>query len=158
MIFYVKDNEPFIPDEINPVFALTAKAVLKAAKLNLTYTMRTTSLQNAAKSGNIEKMSELMQKVFQVNGKKYAEFMEMSGAEFAEVDDSFFADKDVEFYRNQINILCDFAAISVVIEHRLFGAMSEAIKRRTGKNTEEIKFFTNQTEIIPVKEEEPAEE
>ena len=157
MKFYVLNGEPFIPEAINPVFALSAKATIKIAKINLAYQMRATSLQKVAKTEDKEKMLELMQKAFDVNGKKYNEYMEMSGVTLGEVDDSFFEDKDVEFFKNQIAVLCDFAAISAVIEKGLFAAMAAVIKNKTGLNTDQHTFFTNQTEIIPVEAEAEAE-
>ena len=148
MLFYVKDNAPYIPEAINPQFAITARATIKAAKLDLKLSMRTTSLMTAKKSGKRDKMIDLIQKALTKYNKLYSEIMNMSGAAVGEVDDTFFDDKDEEFLKNQIDVLCDFAAIAVVIDYRLFPAMSAAIQKKFGKSTEELFFFTNQTEII----------
>ncbi|HHU84740.1 MAG TPA: hypothetical protein GXZ23_06185 [Clostridiales bacterium] len=147
-LFYVKNDEPFIPEAINPEFAITAQATIKAARIGLKLTMKTSSLKNAAKIGKIENMHEIIQKALVKNGEKYSQYMNMTGCVVGEVDDAFFADKDEEFYKNQIAVLCDMAAIDVVIESGLFGALSGSIKHIYNKTTEETFFFTNQTEII----------
>ena len=81
--------------------------------------------------------------------------MSLSGAALDEVDDAFFADKDAAFFKNQIAILMDFAAINTVIEAKVFPLMSAASQKTLGKPIDQLLFFSNQDRIYA---EEKAEE
>ena len=156
--FYIKDNEPFVPEAINPQLTRLANSVIKATKTSFKFKLKSTSLQNALKSGNIEQMKELMQKCFEKNGALYERDMELSGVKIGEVDDSFFEDKDDDFIKNQIKILIDFACINTVVESKMMPLMSASCKKVFDKNIDELLFFTNQTEILKVEAEEEAPE
>ena len=94
--FYLLNGEPFIPEAINPQLTRLANSVIKATKISFRFKLKSTSLQNALKSGNIEQMKQLIQKCFEKNGAIYENDMELSGVKIGDVDDSFFADKDDE--------------------------------------------------------------
>ena len=155
-LFYVKNGEIYIPDEINPELIRLAKYIVKTCRLTFKVQMKTTSLTNAVKGGDIAVMHDLMQKCFAKNRKMYNMDMELSGAKLDDVDDGFFADKTAEFYQAQLKILIDFACINTVIEARMFPLMTAACEKTLGKNINELKFFSNQTEILapPAEEEE----
>ena len=152
--FYVKNDEPFIPEQINPELTKLAKAIVKTCRLTFKFQMKTTSLNNALKSGDAAQMHDIMQKCMAKNKALYNKDMELSGAEIKDVDDAFFADKDPAFYQNQLQILIDFAYINCVIEARVFPLMSAACEKTLGKKINEVLFFTNQGEILDI----PAED
>lgn len=147
-LFYVKNEGIFIPDAINPELVKLAKAIVKTCRLTFKLQMKTTSLNNSIKSGDIAQMHDILQKAFAKNKTLYNNDMALSGAKLEPVDDAFFADKDADFYKKQLQILVDFAAINCVIESRMFPLMSNACEKTLGKPISEVKFFTNQTEIL----------
>lgn len=146
--FYVKNDEPYIPDRINPDLVKLAKAIIKTCRLSFKYQMKTTALQNALRGGDPAQMAETMQKCMEKNRSLYESDMALSGAKIREVDDAFFADRDAAFYRDQLQILIDFAAINCVIEARAFPLMSAACEKTLGKKIDELLFFMNQGEIL----------
>ena len=152
-LFYVKDGEVFIPEAINPELVKLAKAIIKTCRLTFKFQMKTTSLNNALKSGKPEQMLDMLQKCLEKNRKLYDSDMALSGAKIDTVDDGFFADKDVEFLQNQLHILIDFAYINCVIEAKMFPLMTAACEKSLGKKINTLKFFTNQTEILEVEDE-----
>ena len=152
-LFYVKDGEVFIPEAINPELVKLAKAIIKTCRLTFKFQMKTTSLNNALKSGKPEQMLDIMQKCMEKNRKLYDSDMALSGAKIDTVDDGFFADKDAEFLKNQLHILIDFAYINCVIEAKMFPLMAAACEKSLGKKINTLKFFTNQTEILEVEDE-----
>lgn len=152
--FYLKDGEPFIPESINSELTRLASSIIKATKISFKFKLKSTSLQNALKGGDIELMKSLMQKCFEKNGALYEKDMELSGVKIGEVDDSFFEGKDDEFFKNQIKILIDFACINTVVESKMMPLMSASCKKILNKNIDELLFFTNQTEILRLGEEE----
>lgn len=156
--FYLKDNEPFIPEAINPELTKIATSVIKTTKNAFKFKLKSTSLQNALNKGDIELMKSLIQLCFEKNGALYERDMELSGVKIGEVDDSFFADKDDEFFKNQINVLIDFARINTVVESRLMPLMAAACKKHYDKDIDEVLFFTNQTEILKPEESEEESE
>ena len=155
-LFYVKDNAPWAPERINPELAKLARAIVKTCHLSFKLQMKTTALTNALKSDDKEQLFAVMQKCMEKNKKQYNDDMSLSGAVLQEVDDAFFADKDVDFFRNQIAILIDFAAINTVIEAKMFPLMSAASQKTLGKELDQLLFFTNQDKIYT--EEESGEE
>ena len=155
-LFYVKDNAPWVPERINPELAKLARAIVKTCHLSFKLQMKTTALANALKSDDKEQLFAVMQKCMEKNKKQYNDDMSLSGASLQEVDDAFFADKDVDFFRNQIAILIDFAAINTVIEAKMFPLMSAASQKTLGKELDQLLFFTNQDKIYH--EEESGEE
>lgn len=157
-LFYVKNEEIFIPEAINPELAKLAKAIVKTCRLTFKLQMKTTSLNNSINSGDKAQMHDILQKAFQKNKTLYNNDMSLSGAALSPVDDAFFADKDEEFYKNQLRILLDFAAINCVIENRMFPLMANACEKTLGKPISEVKFFTNQTEILKEEEASPEAE
>ena len=157
MLFYTKDGEIFTPDKINPQLAQIAKAVIKSCHLDFKYKMKSNALINTQKEGKADKMLDTMQKCLAKNRDIYDQDMTLAGVVVSDVDDAFFADKDVQFYKDQLQILIDFAAINTVVESRLFALMSAACEKTLGKQINEIKFFNNQTEILQVEEEEEEE-
>lgn len=152
-LFYVKNEEIFIPEAINPDLAKLARAIVKTCRLTFKLQLKTTGINNALKSGDKAVMHDLMQKAFQKNRTAYNNDMSLSGAVLQEVDDAFFADKDEAFYKNQLQILLDFAAINCVIESKMFPVMAGACEKTLGKPINQILFFTNQTEILADDEE-----
>ena len=145
-LFYVKNDLPFIPAQINPQLVKLAKAIVKTCRLSFKHQLKTTGVNNAMKSGDVGQMHAIMQKVLEKNRKLYDEEMALSGAAVGEVDDAFFADKDADFYKNQMQVLIDFAYISCVIEARVFPLMAAACEKTLGKPISELLFFTNQNE------------
>ena len=154
--FYLKDGEPFIPESINPELTRLASSIIKATKISFKFKLKSTSLQNALKGSDVELMKSLMQKCFEKNGALYEKDMELSGVKIGDVDDGFFEDKDDEFFKNQIKILIDFACINTVVESKMMPLMSASCKKILNKNIDELLFFTNQTEILKLGEEEGA--
>lgn len=143
-LFYVKNDEPFIPEKINPELVFLAKALVKTCRLTVKFQMKTTALNAALKSDDKEKMHSLIQKCFEKNAALYNQDMSLSGAELKEVDDGFFADKDIDFYKNQLQVLVDFACINCVVEAKLLPVMAAASEKKYGKKLEELLFFVNQ--------------
>ena len=154
--FYLKDGEPFIPESINPELTRLASSIIKATKISFKFKLKSTSLKNALKGSDVELMKSLMQKCFEKNGALYEKDMELSGVKIGDVDDGFFEDKDDEFFKNQIKILIDFACINTVVESKMMPLMSASCKKILNKNIDELLFFTNQTEILKLGEEEDA--
>lgn len=157
-LFYVKDGEPFIPEAINPELTKLAKAIIKTCRLTFKYQMKTTSIKNAMNSGKKEQMLDILQKCLEKNRKLYDSDMALAGVTVGTVDDDFFDDKDEAFLANQMNILLDFAYINTVIEAKMFPLMTAACEKTLGKRINTLLFFTNQTEIIAVNEDETEEE
>ena len=156
--FYVKNGEPWVPEAINPELAKLAKAIVKTCHLSFKLQMKTTALANAMKSDDKEQLFTVMQKCMAKNLKQYNSDMSLSGAKIEEVDDAFFADKDADFFRNQLAILMDFAAINTVIEGKMFPLMSAASEKTLGKKLDQLLFFSNQDQIYADAEEETEEE
>ena len=156
-LFYVRNGEPYIPDRINPDLVRLAKAIVKTCRLTFKFQMKTTSLHNALKNGDPAQMREIMQKCMEKNRAAYDKDMELSGAKLEEVDDAFFADKDADFFKNQLQILIDFAYINCVIEGRVFPLMSAACEKTLHKPINQLLFFGNQGEIVQSDEEEAQE-
>ena len=86
--FYKKDGEIFIPERINPDLAKLALAIVKTCKLSFKLQMKTTSLNNAIKSGKKEQMLDIMQKCLEKNRKIYNQDMSLTGVTVEEIDDS----------------------------------------------------------------------
>ena len=99
-------------------------------------------------------MKSLIQKCFEKNGALYEKDMELSGVKIGDIDDGFFADKDDEFFKNQIKVLIDFACINTVVESKMMPLMGASCKKVFDKNIDELLFFTNQTEILKLSDEE----
>ncbi len=158
--FYKKDGEIFIPEKINPDLARLALAIVKTCKLSFKLQMKTTSLNNTLKSGKKEQMLDIMQKCFDKYRKLYNQDMSLTGVTVEEIDASFFNDKDEEFFRAQLQILLDFAAINTVVESKMMPLMSGACEKTLGVPLNKIKFFTNQDVILeePEDTEEETEE
>ena len=156
--FYKKDGDIFVPEAINPELVKLAKAIIKTCRLTFKFQMKTTGLTNAVKSGDPAKMLDMMQKCIEKNRKLYDTDMALSGVKEETVEEDFFADKDAEFLKNQLNVLIDFAYINCVIEAKMFPLMSAACEKTLGKKINTLKFFTNQTEILTVSEEDEEEE
>ena len=156
--FYVKDGEPWVPESINPELAKLAKAIVKTCHLSFKLQMKTTALANALKSDDKEQLFTVMQKCMAKNLKQYNSDMSLSGAKIEEIDDAFFADKDADFFKNQLAILMDFAAINTVIEGKMFPLMSAASEKTLGKKLDQLLFFSNQDRIYTETEEEAEEE
>lgn len=156
--FYLKDGEVFIPESINPELTRLSNSIIKATKTSFKFKLKATSLQNALKGADIELMKSLMQKCFEKNGALYENDMELSGVVIGDVDDSFFEDKDVDFFKNQIKILIDFASINTVVESKMMPLMSASCKKIYNKNIDELLFFSNQTEILKLSEQEEESE
>ncbi len=157
MLFYTKNGEIFTPDKINPQLVHIAKAVVKTCHLEFKYKMKSNALINTQKEGKADKMLDTLQKCLAKNRDIYDQDMTLAGVVVADVDDAFFADKDVQFYKDQLQVLIDFAAINTVVESRLFSLMSAACEKTLGKKINEVKFFENQTEILQVEEEDEEE-
>ncbi|MDO4381003.1 MAG: hypothetical protein Q4D20_09025 [Clostridia bacterium] len=156
--FYLKDGEVFIPESINPELTRLSNSIIKATKTSFKFKLKSTSLQNALKGGDVELMKSLMQKCFEKNGALYEKDMELSGVVIGDVDDRFFEDKDVDFFKNQIKILIDFASINTVVESKMMPLMSASCKKVYNKNIDELLFFSNQTEILKLSEQEEESE
>lgn len=158
--FYVKDGEPWVPEAINPELAKLARAIVKTCHLSFKLQMKTTALSNAMKSDDKEQLFTVMQKCMAKNLKQYNSDMSLSGAEIKEIDDAFFADKDAAFFKNQLAVLIDFAAINTVVEGKMFPLMSAACEKTLGKKIDTLLFFTNQDRIYaePEEPEEPEED
>lgn len=156
--FYKKGNELFIPEKINPDLVKLAFAVVKSCKLNFKYQLKTTSLNNALKSGKREQMLSIMQKCFINNKDIYDQDMSLAGVTVEEVEDSFFDDKDDEFIKAQLKVLVDFALINTVIESNLMSLLAASCERTLGVAINKIKFFSNQDEILEEEEYEEDEE
>ena len=158
MLFYTKDGEVFTPERINPQLAQLAKAIIKSCHLEFKYKMKSNALINCQKEGKTDKMLDTLQKCLAKNRAAYDSDMTLAGVVVAEVDDAFFADKDAAFFKDQLQVLIDFAAINTVVESRMFALMSAACERTFNKPINQMLFFTNQTEILEVADEEEAEE
>lgn len=154
MLFYTKNDEIYTPDKINPQLVQLAKAIIKTCHLEFKFKMKSNALINTQKEGNVDKMLDTMQKCLAKNRDIYDQDMSLAGTIVADVDDAFFADKDAQFYKDQLQILIDFAAINTVVESRMFALMSAACEKTFGKKINELKFFCNQTEILAVEEDE----
>ena len=152
--FYKKDGEIFIPEKINPDLVKIANAIIKTTKIGFRFQMKTTSLNNAIKSGKREQMLSIMQKCFNANRSLYNDDMALTGVTVEEVEDSYFDDKDDDFIKNQLRILIDFAAINTVIESRMMSLMSASVEKALGTPIDKIKFFTNQDVILELDESE----
>lgn len=152
--FYKKDGEIFIPEKINPDLVKIANAIIKTTKIGFRFQLKTTSLNNALKSGKRDQMISIMQKCFQTNKSLYNDDMALTGVTVEEVEDNFFADKDDEFIKAQLRTLIDFAAINTVIEARMMNLMSASVEKTLGTPINKIKFFTNQDVILELEEDE----
>ena len=84
--------------------------------------------------------------------------MALAGVKVGAVDDAFFSDKDEAFFKNQMNVLLDFAYINTVIEAKMFPLMTAACEKTLGKRINTLLFFTNQTEILETPDETEDEE
>ncbi len=146
-LFYVRDNEPYIPDEIGRELAKLAYAIVKTCRLSFKVQLKTAAINNAIKSGNKEQMHELLQKILEKYKNVYTDYMSLSGAEIKEVDDSFFDDKDTDFYVGQLKILLDFANINCIAESHMMPLLSNACIKTLNKPLDELFFFSNQGEI-----------
>ncbi len=146
--FYKKDGEIFIPEKINPDLAKLAYAIVKTCKLSFKLQMKTTSLNNAVKGGKKEQMLDIMQKCFEKYKKLYNQDMSLTGVTVEEVDASFFDDKDEVFFKSQLQVLLDFAAINTVVESKMMPLMGGACEKTLGVPLNKIKFFSNQDVIL----------
>ena len=151
--FYKKDGEIFIPEKINPDLVKIANAIIKTTKIGFRFQLKTTSINNALKSGKREQMMNIMQKCFQNNRSLYNDDMALTGVTVEEVEDSFFDDKDDDFIKAQLKTLIDFAAINTVIEARMMSLMNASCEKTLGTPIDKIKFFTNQDVILELDEE-----
>lgn len=151
--FYKKDGEIFIPEKINPDLVKFATAIIKTTKIGFRFQLKTTSINNALKSGKREQMINIMQKCFHTNRNAYNDDMALTGVTVEEVEDNFFDDKDDEFIKAQLKTLVDFAAINTVIEARMMNLLSASCEKVLGTPIDKIKFFTNQEEILELDEE-----
>ncbi len=158
--FYKKDGEIFIPESINPNLIKICQAVVKTCKLTLKLQMKTTAISNAIKGEKTDKMLDIMQKCMAKYKKMYNQDMSLTGVTVEEVEDSFFDDKDVEFFKNQLQILYDFAIINTIIECKMMALVSMSCEKVLGTPLNKIKFFTNQDVILdePLESEEETEE
>lgn len=155
--YFVKDGAPWVPEAINPDLVKLAKAIIKTCRLTFKHQMKTTALNNALKSDDKEHLAATMLKCIEKNRTIYTQDMSLTGVVVADTDDAFFADKDAEFFKNQIKVLIDFAAINTVVEGRMMPLLTEACKKTLGTPINKVLFFTNQTEILEVEEEEDEE-
>lgn len=151
--FYKKDGEIFIPEKINPDLVKIANAIIKTTKIGFRFQLKTTSINNALKSGKREQMLSIMGKCFAANRSLYNDDMALTGVTVEEVEDSFFDDKDDDFIKAQLKTLVDFAAINTVIEARMMSLMSASVEKTLGTPIDKIKFFTNQDVILELDEE-----
>ena len=145
--FFVKDGNPWIPESINPDLTKLAKAIVKTCHLSFKLQMKTTSLTNALKSDDKEQLFSVMQKCMAKNRTLYNQDMSLTGVKVEEVDDAFFNDKDADFYKGQLAVLIDFAAINTVVEGKMMPLMSAACQKTLNKQLDELLFFTNQDKI-----------
>lgn len=152
--FYKKDGEVFIPEKINPDLVKFSNAIVKKCKVTLRLQLKTTAINNALKNAKRDQMLDVIQKCFLKNKKAYDMDMALTGVTVEEVEDSFFDDKDEEFLKAQLQVLYDFAVINTVIESKLMGLLSATCESVLGTPINKIKFFTNQTEILEIDEEE----
>ena len=157
-IFYVKDGAPWIPEAINPELAHLAKAIVKTCRLTFKLQLKTNAIENAIKKGDAPAMADLLQKALTRNRAAYNNDMALTGVSIGTVDDGFFSDKDAEFYKKQLAVLLDFAAINCVVEAKMFPLMANACEKTLNKPINQVLFFTNQTEILHEEEEEEAAE
>lgn len=146
-LFYMRDGEIFIPEAIGTELCKLARALVKTCRLTFKFQMKTTGLNNAIKSGDKEQMYSIMQKCMEKNKNIYNSDMSLSGAKIEEVPEEFFADKDAEFFKNQLQILIDFASINCVVEAKMMPLMSAACQKTLNKKLDELYFFSNQGEI-----------
>lgn len=152
--FYKKDGEVFIPEKINPDLVKFANTIVKNCKLTLKLQLKTTAINNALKNEKREQMLDVIQKCFAKNKKAYDMDMALTGVTVEEVEDSFFDDKDNDFLKAQLHTLCDFAVINTVIDNKLMSLLSATCEKVLGTPINKIKFFTNQTEILEIDEDE----
>ena len=145
--YYVKDGAPWTPEAINPELAKLARAVVKTCRLSFKLQMKTTALTNALKSDDKEQLFSVMQKCIAKNRSLYNQDMSLTGVKIEEIDDAFFADKDVDFFKRQIAVLIDFAAINTVVEGRMMPLMSAACQKTLNKPIDQLLFFSNQDKI-----------
>ncbi len=145
--FYVKDGAPWTPEAINPELAKLARAVVKTCRLSFKLQMKTTSLTNALKSDDKGQLFDVMQKCIAKNRSLYNQDMSLTGVKIEEIDDAFFADKDADFFKQQLAVLIDFAAINTVVEGRMMPLMSAACQKTLNKPIDQLLFFTNQDRI-----------
>lgn len=152
--FYKKDGEIFIPEAINPDLVKFANAIVKNCKLTLRLQLKTTAINNALKNEKREQMLDVIQKCFAKNKKAYDMDMALTGVTVEEVEDSYFDGKDSDFLKAQLKVLHDFAVINTVIDNKLMSLLSATCEKVLGTPINKIKFFTNQTEILELDEEE----
>ena len=161
-IFYVKDGAPWIPEAINPELAHLAKAIVKTCRLTFKLQLKTNAIENAIKKGDAPAMADLLQKALTRNRAAYNNDMALTGVSIGTVDDGFFSDKDAEFYKKQLAVLLDFAAINCVVEAKMFPLMANACEKTLNKPISELLFFSNQgtppAKQAPDEAEAPAEE
>ena len=152
--FYKKDGEVFIPEKINPDLVKFANTIVKNCKLTLKLQLKTTAINNALKNEKREQMLDVIQKCFLKNKKAYDMDMALTGVTVEEVEDNYFDDKDNDFLKAQLQTLYDFAVINTVIDNKLMNLLSATCEKMLGTPINKIKFFTNQTEILEIDEEE----
>ena len=152
--FYKKDGEVFIPEKINPDLVKFANTIVKNCKLTLKLQLKTTAINNALKNEKREQMLDVIQKCFLKNKKAYDMDMALTGVTVEEVEDNYFDDKDDAFLKAQLQTLYDFAVINTVIDNKLMNLLSATCEKMLGTPINKIKFFTNQTEILEIDEEE----
>ena len=152
--FYKKDGEVFIPEKINPDLVKFANTIVKNCKLSLKLQLKTTAINNALKNEKREQMLDVIQKCFLKNKKAYDMDMALTGVTVEEVEDNYFDDKDNDFLKAQLQTLYDFAVINTVIDNKLMNLLSATCEKVLGTPINKIKFFTNQTEILEIDEEE----
>ena len=146
--FYQKDGAVWVPEAINPDLVKIAKAIIKTCRLTFKHQMKTNALNNAIKGTDKDQLAATMFKCIEKNKALYNQDMSLTGVKIVETDDAFFADKDADFYKKQIQVLIDFAAINTVVESKMMPLMSEACKKTLDTPLNKILFFTNQTEIL----------
>ncbi len=152
--FYKKDGEIFIPEKINPDLTKFAGAIVKNCKLTLKFQLKSNAILSAINKAKREQMIDVMQKCFAKNKKIYDQDMALAGVTIEEVEDTFFDDKDDEFLIAQLKVLYGFAAINTVIESKLMSLLAATCEKVLGTPINKIKFFTNQTEILEIDEDE----
>ena len=152
--FYKKDGEVFIPEKINPDLVKFANTIVKNCKLSLKLQLKTTAINNALKNEKREQMLDVIQKCFAKNKKAYDMDMALTGVTVEEVEDNYFDDKDNDFLKAQLQTLYDFAVINTVIDNKLMNLLSATCEKVLDTPINKIKFFTNQTEILEIDEEE----
>ena len=159
-LFFVKNDEPFVPEGINPQLAKLAKAIVKTCHLTLKCQMRTNGLNAAIKNGSADAMKDTALKCIEKNKGGYNADMSLTGVKIGEVDDAFFADKDADFWKGILETLVDMAAIRTVVDARMMPVMSAACEKAIGTPINKITFFVNQTQVLeePETEDDTAEE